>query len=409
MIGRTFLGKTLFRVRDLLGSKHPDYLGEEPTMYGMDVVLTGHELQARPIGEDSLYKEGAYEGKSLNKPRGASERPGDAPSPDQLVQEGELFAKEFQDVVLLRKVHRAIKAGDARLKGMTKEEQEVYLEESREFQEVLRHMADLSWSRGEHAWLSKRNKSALMRTEEGRRLLKSFRHAPLLMDTKKGSQAGEDGADKMNMWELNRCAKERGVPILAVNAKHDKPETAVDLKCELMDAEEFKGLDACLHLCVGARVLLTQNLWVEAGLMNGALGWVRGFQFPAGYDPRSRDGEKRVPVCVVVEFDNVQLSYDVVVDESGRASQVPRTFYPDLDLGVDEDGRPRARKCVPIYWQEMLSATEEGVCRKQFPLTLAWALTHWKAQGMTLDKVRVALGARVAQSLGVGYVCSTRV
>ena len=31
-----------------------------------------------------------------------------------------------------------------------------------------------------------------------------------------------------------------------------------------------------LHMCEGARVLLTQNLWVEAGLMNGALGTVRG-------------------------------------------------------------------------------------------------------------------------------------
>ena len=35
---------------------------------------------------------------------------------------------EFKDVVLLRKVHRAIRAGDERLKGMTKDEQEVYLE-----------------------------------------------------------------------------------------------------------------------------------------------------------------------------------------------------------------------------------------------------------------------------------------
>ena len=153
-------------------------------MHGMDVVLTGHELQARPIGEDPMYKEGAYQGKALNKPRGASERPADAPSPDLLAQQGQIFAGEFEDVVLLRKVHRAIKEGDERLKGMTKDEQEVYLEESRVFQEVLQHMGDLSWSQDEHAWLSERNKSALMRSEEGRRQVESFQDAPLLMDTK---------------------------------------------------------------------------------------------------------------------------------------------------------------------------------------------------------------------------------
>ena len=41
-------------------------------------------------------------------------------------------------------------------------------------------------------------------------------------------------------------------------------------------------------------------------------------------------------------------------------------------------------------------------------MTLAWALTHWKAQGMTLSRVRVALG-RAAAMAGVGYVAVTRV
>ena len=53
--------------------------------------------------------------------------------------------------------------------------------------------------------------------------------------------------------------------------------------------------------------------------------------------------------------------------------------------------------------------TEEHVMRYQFPLTLAWASTHWKAQGMTLRRVRITLGKRVAQSPGIGYVCLTRV
>ena len=64
---------------------------------------------------------------------------------------------------------------------------------------------------------------------------------------------------------------------------------------------------------------------------------------------------------------------------------------------------------VPIYHEKSYAGESENLARKQFPLTLAWSLTHWKAQGMTLRKVRILLGDRVARSLGVGYVSNTRV
>ena len=67
-------------------------------------------------------------------------------------------------------------------------------------------------------------------------------------------------------------------------------------------------------------MLLTQNLWVEAGLMNGALGVLRGYMWPEGGDPHSTDSSKRAPICVFVEFDSVNLG----VDESG----LPRSFFP---------------------------------------------------------------------------------
>ena len=54
-------------------------------------------------------------------------------------------------------------------------------------------------------------------------------------------------------------------------------------------AEDFRGMEDMVLLCEGARVLLTQNLWVEAGLMNGALGYVRGFMFPQNFDPSSKE------------------------------------------------------------------------------------------------------------------------
>ena len=64
---------------------------------------------------------------------------------------------------------------------------------------------------------------------------------------------------------------------------------------------------------------------------------------------------------------------------------------------------------VPIFRQAVSSTIEEHVVREQFPLTLAWALTHWKAQGMTLDRVRVQLSERTAGVPGIAFVAVTRV
>lgn len=52
---------------------------------------------------------------------------------------------------------------------------------------------------------------------------------------------------------------------------------------------------------------------------------------------------------------------------------------------------------------------EENVWRENYPLTLAGALTHWKAQGMTLDRVRVHLSAKTAGIPGIGFVACTLV
>ena len=84
-----------------------------------------------------------------------------------------------------------------------------------------------------------------------------------------------------------------------------------------MDADDFRGMESELHMCEGARVLLTQNLWVEAGLMNGALGVFRGYMWPEGGDPHSQEEEKKRPLCVFVEFDSVNFG----VDADGAAAR----------------------------------------------------------------------------------------
>ena len=130
--------------------------------------------------------------------------------------------------------------------------------------------------------------------------------------------------------------------------------------------------------------------------MNGALGWVKGFMWPVGGDPLSPEDSLRAPICVFVEFDDVQLG----VEQRATGERVERSFCPD---------DPEKRRWVPIFSEKAESRAEDKVARHQFPLILAWALSHWKAQGMTLNYVRIALGDRVASSAGVGYVAATRV
>ena len=206
--------------------------------------------------------------------------------------------------------------------------------------------------------------------------------------------SGAVGANRINRLKLEKVAVDTKKPILALGAYHAKPDTVEGrkMKPSEFDADDFRGMENEILLCEGARVLLTQNLWVEAGLMNGALGFVRGYMWPPGGDPHSDVKELRAPHIVFVEFDSVNLG----VDESGR----PRSFFPN---------DPVRKNWVPIYHQEISSTVVEGVKRANFPLTLAWALTHWKAQGMTLDKVRVHLSNRTAGVPGIGFVACTRV
>ena len=200
----------------------------------------------------------------MNKPRGGGERPVDAPTIDELTLRAVCFREEFEDVVLLREVHRVVRDDDEVVRNMTEEEKAEYMRQAKKFEGVTKRMSDLSWVAQDHARLAGwRNRSALERTEKGREELKAFETAPLLMDAKKqktGSDGG-DGADKMNGFELEELARRTNEPIASFRAHHDKPDKETDLVVEDMDAEEFRGLAGALMLCVGARVLLTHNLW----------------------------------------------------------------------------------------------------------------------------------------------------
>ena len=275
MIGRRMLGKIEYKVRDILFQRQVSDDMDQKCLGGKDAVLSGDPKQAAPIGDEPMYRDGAYIKKGENKPRGSAGTPDDAWSNKTLVVKGMQVRDTFKDTVLLRQVHRHRSDNEE----ISPDLRSQYRADATKFLDTMRKMADLSWERKDHDWLAKRNRTTLQQTAQGREELKKFESAPLLMDGRKDRITGEVGAMRINQEKLQRLSEDTQKPIFICRAYHDTPKTEEGKKMrpKEMDADDFRGMENELQLCEGARVLLTQNLWVEAGLMNGALGRVVGY------------------------------------------------------------------------------------------------------------------------------------
>ena len=126
-----------------------------------------------------------------------------------------------------------------------------YAAEARRFLEVPRGMADCTWREEHYRWLSRRHRTALQQTKEGRAALKAFESAPLLMDGRKDRVTKEVGANTINALKLERLSAETQKPIAVLRAYHDKPKTPEGMKMKpaQMDADDFRGVEQELLLC----------------------------------------------------------------------------------------------------------------------------------------------------------------
>ena len=156
-----------------------------------------------------------------------------------------------------------------------------------------------------------------------------------------------------------------GQPIATIKAVHTGANAAK------ASADDAGGLEAVICLAKSARVMLTSNLWVDVGLVNGAMGTIQAICYRSG-------GPPDLPIAVMVRFD----SY------SG----------PTLHDGT-----------VPITpLRRTWSSSGVQCSRLQLPLKLAWAVTIHKSQGLTLNKVVIHVGNREF-SAGLTFVACSRV
>ena len=143
------------------------------------------------------------------------------------------------------------------------------------------------------------------------------------------------------------------------------------------------GLAKLIKLKIGKKAILTVNIDIQDLLINGQTGTIKHIEFAQG------------SICKV---------YVMFSDEQAE-SKAMRSSY----LGIQNSW-------VPIEIFEAEISIKKGsalpfIKRTQFPLTLAWASTVHKVQGLSLEQGVIDFDLRKEKSFGQGqmYTASGRV
>jgi ATP-dependent DNA helicase PIF1 len=147
-------------------------------------------------------------------------------------------------------------------------------------------------------------------------------------------------------------------------AKYLRKRVEKQLKAQNDDCSNTAGLDDVLLLKIGARVMLRRNIDVGLGLVNGAIGTL------------------------------TRVNWDL--DKPTRAKTITIKFNHGLEHQLEP---------VRAKFMVMQNAF---VHRTQFPISVAYAITIHKSQGLSLTNVLLDIGSSVF-SCGQAYVALSRV
>jgi ATP-dependent DNA helicase PIF1 len=155
-----------------------------------------------------------------------------------------------------------------------------------------------------------------------------------------------------------------------------------------------------LELKKGAQVMLIKNM--DDGLVNGSLGKVFNFM-----SEKTFEMFKEVPDLFDDEIGDEDLTEEgkrarAKIQESAKSSG---PLYPYVKFAA-ADGTIRAILVQPEEFKVELPSGEIQAQRAQLPLILAWALSIHKAQGQTLERVKIDL-KRIFEK-GQAYVALSR-
>jgi len=156
-----------------------------------------------------------------------------------------------------------------------------------------------------------------------------------------------------------------------------------------------------IHLKKGAQVMLIKN--IDETLVNGSLGKVIGFMSELTFDSYQQHEEQfeELQNSKPEDLNPEQIKLRNTIMAQASTTQV----YPVVRFAIP-DGTTRDLLCQREMWKIELPNGEIQASRSQIPLILAWALSIHKAQGQTLERVKVDL--RKVFEKGQAYVALSR-
>lgn len=159
-----------------------------------------------------------------------------------------------------------------------------------------------------------------------------------------------------------------------------------------------------IHLKKGAQVMLIKNM--EDTLVNGSIGRVVAFMDEATYGFYTENEYEFAGDGDLSDDERASRARKKIKSMINKDGGIVASKKWPLVCFVLPDGTERHLLCHPETWKIELPNGEVQAQRQQIPLILAWALSIHKAQGQTLQRVKVDLG-RVFEK-GQAYVALSR-
>jgi len=277
----------------------------------MSIILVGDFGQLPPVRSKALYNKEVYSKRDI----------------DGLA----LYERNFKTVVFLRYNYRANALQNAKTPAEKREAQENAV-----YANLLERMRDGITTNEDFRLLATRFLSCNPKTQE-------FENAMHLY-------YGREEANARNMKKLFTLDE----PICTISGIHDPPSA------KNIDSKHFANLLGEFKFAITAKVMLIQNVWQNANLVNGSIGTIYDIIYEKGVAPPSQ------PLFILVDFPNY----------SGK---------PFIAA------HPKLVPIVPVSFS-FVTTDNKTVTRKQMPLMLAYGLTIHKAQGSQFDKCVVEIG-----------------
>ncbi|KAJ6436102.1 ATP-dependent DNA helicase PIF1 [Purpureocillium lavendulum] len=285
---------------------------------GISIILVGDFFQLPPIANKPLYFDG--------------------PLKDLHEISGQTAYRAFNHTVFLQKVQR--QQGD----------------DQAGFRLALEELRGLKLSIVSWKLLSQRVQAKL-----GLREVDAFEAALRIY----GKKARVDEYNYEHLVRLKRPA----IQVMATN---------IGIGADKATSEQAGNLSGQFPVCIGARLMLTQNVWHPTGLVNGAQGTV----YDIGWEPGA-DTHRDPPFVIMMMMDK----------------------YTGPSYLTTDDGR-EVVPILPVKRDFFLGAS--ACTRTQFPLMASYAITVHKSQSITVDKMVTDLSERGFQT-GLSYVAVSRV